>query len=292
MMDEVAYSLSAAQVSQPLLPGVVADLNYYRPGPHRPCSYTFEPPAGVPWESGEYDVHATQIYDARQLITRPRLEVEGFELCEASTELADFNDRAGIEEIYYREARHLALAITGAKHAYVFDHLLRRRAPRDNPLDFGKRSSNGYAAANGRIHNDYSEESGKRRLSLVIKDLHQQSQVKRFSIINIWRALNGPVQDAPLAICDAQTVSSKELFHCDVLYPNRTGEIYLLAHSANHRWHYYPNMRKEEALIFKQYDSQMECTSRFTPHTAFDLPKVPPHTPPRESIELRCLVTY
>ncbi len=271
---------------------IVSNLNYYRPGPHHPMSYTFEPPVGVPWESGEYDVHATTIYDARQRKNRPRLEVEGFELWDASSEVKNFDNRTEIEEIYYAEARRLALAVTGAKHAYVFDHLLRRRTPREHPLDFGKRSAHGYAAANGRIHNDYTEESGRRRLALVIADQQQAARVERFSIINIWRALNGPVQDAPLAVCDAQTVSRDELHHCDVLYPNRTGNIYLLAHSAQHRWYYYPTMQKAEALIFKQYDSQTHNTSRFTPHSAFDLPEVPPHTPPRESIELRCLVTY
>lgn len=285
-------SLGADQTIRPLTPHVIAELNYYRPSSTRPVSYTFEPPEGVPWESGDYDMHKMAIHDARQLATRPRLQVEGFELWDASTEVSDFSDRASIEDVYYREARQLALAVTGAKQAYVFDHLLRRRAPRDNPLDFGKRGANGYAAANGRIHNDYTEESGQRRLALVIEDLHQREQITRFSIINMWRALNGPVQDAPLAICDARTVSSKELFHCDVRYPNRTGGIYLLQHCPQHRWFYYPTMRKEEVLIFKQYDSLHTTTSRFTPHSAFDLPAVPPDTPPRESIELRCLVTY
>jgi len=51
-------------------------------------------------------------------------------------------------------------------------------------------------------------------------------------------------------------------------------------------------MDRHEALIFKQYDSQINGTARFTPHSAFDLPDVPPDTPLRESIEVRCLVVF
>jgi hypothetical protein len=51
-------------------------------------------------------------------------------------------------------------------------------------------------------------------------------------------------------------------------------------------------MDRHEALVFKQYDSQVSGVARFTPHAAFDLPDVPADAPLRESIEIRCLVTY
>jgi len=37
------------------------------------------------------------------------------------------------------------------------------------------------------------------------------------------------------------------------------------------------------ALVFKQYDSQANGVARFTPHSAFDLPDIPPDAPPRAS---------
>jgi len=46
------------------------------------------------------------------------------------------------------------------------------------------------------------------------------------------------------------------------------------------------------ALVFKQYDSQVNGVAGFTPHSAFDLPDIPPDAPLRQSIEIRCLVTY
>ncbi|WP_367162277.1 hypothetical protein [Methylibium sp.] len=51
-------------------------------------------------------------------------------------------------------------------------------------------------------------------------------------------------------------------------------------------------MDRGEALVFKQFDSDPEVAARFTPHAAFDLPDAPPDAPLRESIEVRCLVTF
>ena len=51
-------------------------------------------------------------------------------------------------------------------------------------------------------------------------------------------------------------------------------------------------MDRHEALVFKQYDSQVSGVARFTPHAAFDHPDTLLDAPLRESIELRCLVIY
>jgi hypothetical protein len=48
----------------------------------------------------------------------------------------------------------------------------------------------------------------------------------------------------------------------------------------------------DDALVFKQYDSQVSGVGRFPPHSAFDLPDILPDPPLRQSIEIRCLVTY
>lgn len=65
-----------------------------------------------------------------------------------------------------------------------------------------------------------------------------------------------------------------------------------MQHSARHRWAYFSEMTRDEALVFKQHDSQVNGAARFTPHSAFDIPDVPPDAPLRESIEIRCLVIY
>ena len=114
----------------------------------------------------------------------------------------------------------------------------------------------------------------------------------RYGIVNIWRSIGAPVRDAPLAVCDARTIQVDDLVTADVHYRDRTGEIYLGVHNAHHQWFYFSAMQRAEALVFKQYDSQVSGVARFTLHAAFRHPDAPAGTPPRQSIEARCLVVY
>jgi hypothetical protein len=269
---------------------VTAGLNYLEPSALRPFSYTFAPPPGTPWESGTYALHAMPIADARSAATPSDIEREGFVLRDAPTSVRDFLDDAEVTAVYHREVAELALAVTGGTRAHVFDHLVRRREADRAALSFGRRAGDGRAAANGRIHNDYTEESGRRRLGLVLGDASQA--VRRYCIVNIWRSIKGPVLDTPLAVCDARSVMARDLVNAEVRYPRRTGEIYLATHSPSHRWSYFSAMDRHEALVFKQYDSQLSGVSRYTPHAAFDHPGAPADAPLRESIEARCLVVF
>lgn len=289
-MDHVADFHRAPSLGVSFAP-VTAALGYLLPTRERPCSYATEPPPGVPWENCEYESRPMPIADGRYAPRAPSIHSEGFELWDAPSAVTDFLDDEAVTSTYYAEAAELALAVTGARRAYVFDHLVRQREANRPGLTFGRGSIGRVAAANGRIHNDYSEASGRRRLALVIPEAAQRQRVARYSIINVWRSIKGPVRDTPLAVCDARTVGAADLVTADVQYRQRKGEIYLLTHSPSHRWSYFSAMDRHEALVFKQYDSQAGV-ARFTPHAAFDHPHAPAGAPLRQSIELRCLVTY
>ncbi|WP_441334986.1 CmcJ/NvfI family oxidoreductase [Lysobacter sp. CA199] len=271
---------------------VVAGLSYLKPGSPRPCSYAYEPPPGTPWESGEFEHRLVSIADARGIRDSLSVDVEGFRLMDAPTAIRDFLNGDVVKDVYYREAAELAIAATGATRAHVFDHLVRRRERDRAALSFGRREGNGLAAANGRIHNDYSEASGRRRLGLVLGKAQADALTARYAIVNIWRSIKGPVLDTPLAVCDARTLTASDLIASEVRYPRRTGEIYHVAYSHRHRWSYFSRMDRHEAMVFKQYDSQVSGVARLVPHAAFDLPDIPSDAPVRESIELRCLVVY
>lgn len=269
---------------------ITAVLSCLCPGQQRPFSYAFPPPAGRPWESGRFENVQVAIADARGLPSPAGLDEEGFELWDAPTAVTDFGDADEITGRYYAEATELALAATGGSRAFVFDHLLRRRSSANPTLAFG-RATGGRTGVNGRIHCDYTEQSGRRRLELVLPDAAARAGIRRFAIVNIWRPLRHPVLDTPLALCDARSVWRQDLVVAEVRYPRRTGEIYFLVHAERHRWVYSSAMKPQEALVFKQFDSD-EGVARFTPHGAFDHPDAPPDHPARESIELRCLVVY
>ncbi|WP_298210611.1 CmcJ/NvfI family oxidoreductase [Acidovorax sp.] len=292
MNTTTAQSLQPSTFGSQYHPAVVAGLGYLMPTQELPCSYAYEPPPGIPWENCEYELRQMVIADARGAVERTSIDREGFELWDAPTAVSDFLDEEAVKTIYYREASELALAVTGAQHAYVFDHLVRRREHDRAALSFGRKGTDGRAAANGRIHNDYTEASGHKRLALVLTDPDVAVRVKRYAIVNVWRSIKGPVLDTPLAVCDARTVMAANLVTSEVRYPRRTGEIYHAVHSPQHHWSYYSKMDRHEALVFKQYDSQISGVARFVPHAAFDHPHMPPNAPLRESIELRCLVVY
>ena len=109
--------------------------------------------------------------------------------------------------------------------------------------------------------------------------------------MNVWRPIKRPVLNAPLALCDALSISPADLIPTDVYYATHSSEIYLAGHSPAHRWFYFPAVEPDEALVFKQYDSLPGAT-RFVPHAAFEHPDAEPDAPPRESIEVRCLVVF
>jgi hypothetical protein len=51
-------------------------------------------------------------------------------------------------------------------------------------------------------------------------------------------------------------------------------------------------MRRDEALVFKVYDSANDGRARLTPHTSFDDPTTPPGAPARQSIEARAFAFF
>src|SRR5439155_2536381 len=109
----------------------------------------------------------------------------------------------------------------------------------------------------------------------------------RVQIINLWRPIRGPLRDAPLAVCDASSVKPDQLIPSDLIYRQRVGETYSVTFDPEHRWYYVPEMKVDEVLVLKCYDSKTDGRARFAPHTAFTDPTAPPDVPPRDSIDLR-----
>jgi len=273
------------------IPSVTTTLGYLGHFGDRPFNYTFEPPDGQPWSNYRRDEREVQILDARFLKSHPQLDREGFSLWHAPTAVHNFEDADEVRNRYYPELVELACGATGAKHAYIFDHTVRSRVITGATVGFG-RTANDPPSANGQVHNDYTETSGYRRMKLVLGEAFARVANSRFAILNLWRPIDAPIRELPLALCNARTISSDDLVDASVHYRERNGDIYLGMYSPRHQWFYYSAMGPAELLMFKQYDSQVCGVSRFTLHAAFLHPGAAVSSQARLSIEARCLVVY
>ena len=274
------------------LPSVEAILNYLIPTGDKPFRYTYELPPGVPLDNTSYAPHGFRIRDARQVAAHASLDEEGFALVQHRSAVRNFYDDDEVRRVYYPEAAALLTAVTGAVKVHVFDHTVRKRADDRPSLDSGRPGDGGLRGPVGRVHNDFTVRSGPTRLRLELGAQADELLGLRFSVVNVWRPIRGPLLDAPLAVCDARSIPFGDFVASDLIYRDRTGEVYQVSYNPEHRWFYVSALEADEALLLKCYDSLEDGRARFAPHSAFEDPTTPPEAPPRESIELRSFVFY
>ena len=212
------------------------------------------------------------------------LDEHGFELVEHRTAVKDFYAE-DLKKVYYPEVERLIRERSGARRVVVFDHTVRSG-------DESEREARLLREPVLSAHNDYTEWSGPNRVREVMGGEADELLARRFAIIQAWRATHDPIQSNPLAIADARSVAPGDLLIAERRYPQRIGQTYRLRYSPKHRWYYFPRMRRDEALVFKVFDSATDGRARFTPHTSFVDPQTPPGAPRRQSIEARALVFY
>ena len=94
------------------------------------------------------------------------------------------------------------------------------------------------------------------------------------------------------AIADGRSLAEKDFIAAERRFPDRVGEIYQFEFNPQHRWYTYPHMRRDEALVFKVYDSETDGRARWGGHSSFDDPTTPEGAPPRESIEIRAFAFF
>jgi hypothetical protein len=235
--------------------------------------------------TGTHELKPVAIRNGRLLADQLSLEEQGFVFVEHKTRVADFFDAAQLESVYYPEVEQLIKKTSGASRVVVFDHTLRSG-------DEAEREAKLIREPVLSAHNDYTEWSGPNRVREVLPNEADALLAGRFAIIQVWRAINQPIRANPLAVADAKSVAMEDLIVAERRYPHRVGQTYRLKYSPNHRWFYFPEMRRDEALVFKVYDSERDGRARFTPHTSFQDPRSPANAPPRQSIEVRAFAFF
>lgn len=251
----------------------------------KPVTYIPEPGHGEVRRTGFYAPYNVPIRNGRAVARDLSLDRHGFVLARHDTAVVDFHDPEEIAGVYYPEMESLVKAATGATRVQVFDHNLRtdggvERAARDRSTPVRM------------VHNDYTARSGPQRVRDLMGDEADALLQKRFAIVNVWRPIAGPVETAPLALADARSIQPGDLVPLDLVYPDRTGEIYNATFNPAHRWFAFPAMERHEAVLIKGYDSKTDGRARFTLHSAFDDPTSPADAKARRSIEVRTLAFF
>jgi hypothetical protein len=264
---------------------VVAPLNYLATGESRPRSYVAPSASGQPNRRPKCSRHEARIHDGRAAGVLS-LDRQGFQLVRHQSAVSDFYDPDEVERVYYPEVEALVQQATGAARVVVFDHNVRNKTR-------AEQKSNGARLPVTFVHNDYTPTSGPQRVRDLLPAEEAEELLKhRFAVINVWRPIRGPVQDTPLAFCDAGSMGPDDFVTTDLVYENRVGEVYSVRHSPSHRWYYVPEMQPDEAILLKCFDSATDGRARFTAHSAFENPAAPADAAPRESIEVRTLVFF
>lgn len=271
------------------VPDVEAALTFIVPQDSKPYFKSAALTGGQPEYFFETEEHTVAIRDMRDMAGELSLDRQGFELHHHETAVDDLYDDDAVERDYDLEIEALLRKTTGADRVVVFDHTRRS----DGPI--GAANRDGLRGPASRVHVDYTVASGPKRA----RDVLGAEEVERILAsggrlmqVNVWRPIKGPVERAPLTLADAGSVAPAELVATDQLFPDRVGEIYEVAHGAGQRWYWAPRMQRDEVLLIKGWDSLDDGRARFTPHAAFRLPDERPHTPPRESIEVRTYLVF
>jgi hypothetical protein len=264
---------------------VEVTLNYIVNDGSKIFTVTADPGGTDVRSGGTPDPRRVTVHNGRPYAKEFDLERDGFRFVRHDTQMKDFFDEAEIKRVYYPEMVDLVKRESGAKRVVVFDHTLRT-------ADDALRESKQIREVVRRVHNDYTEWSGPQRVRDILPDEADQLLKGRFAIIQVWRPIRHPVETHPLAMADARSLSPDDMVISERRYPNRVGQTYAITYNPRHKWFWFPRQRREEAIVFKVFDSLKDGRARWTAHTAFDDPTTPPNARPRESIEIRTLAFF
>lgn len=252
---------------------------------------------GAEHNTGVYKPYPVTIRNGRRSPEPFDLDVQGFMLGRHVSAVADFRDAATVDRIYPGEVAEVAKAWTGADFVVPMSGQLR------SPVIAGE----GVQPPAAEAHVDFDTRSAHR----IARRMYDKAapggpDYHRFICFSLWRTFSPPPQDWPLALCDYRSVADEdgvpnvkvdvdEIPEGDALFAPIAGEEDMVAatifrHSAAHRWWYFPDMTRDEAIFIKFHDSDHDRAWR-APHTAFhDTSRSDRVT--RESLEFRAIAYF
>ncbi len=266
---------------------VQAEISYSADNGRSIDYYFYDPDPAVELNPPGTDKRVVAIHDGWPKAEEFSVDREGFEIKDFPGGFRDFENDDAIKSVFYQQVIDFVKLHTGAKRVEVFDHTIRKRLP----ADLSQQTTTSRPAVQ-LVHSDYTPKSGIQRVHDIVPDDADRLLKGRVAFYNLWKSLYDVVEELPLAMCDAQTSIDEDMLLMELKYKERTGEIYVVRHSPEHKWYYFPRMDADKALLLKTYDSETDGRARFMAHTAFEDPTTLPDALKRQSIEIRTMAFF
>jgi hypothetical protein len=263
---------------------VRATFNYTRDTGVVPEIYFYEAPQGTAVRLPGDDPREMTVHSGWDRAPLFALDREGFALREFRSRFQEWDDDAAIGTQFYGETAEFVRQQVGAKRVIIFDHTIRAKRNEQQQLSEHTTSQRAPVML---VHCDYTPNSGPLRVSQLLPDEAEELLRRRVAFYNLWKPLKRTVEEKPLAMCDVTSSAAADFITMKLRYRDRDGEIFVVRHSPQHRWWYFPQMTQGHAILLKTYDSETDGRARFIGHSAFDDPNTPPDAPMRESVEIR-----
>lgn len=75
------------------------------------------------------------------------------------------------------------------------------------------------------VHVDQTEGAAEARVRRHLGDEADELLKNRYQIINVWRPIENPATDFPLAVIDWRSTSPEDFIPVDLLYPKRADSV-------------------------------------------------------------------
>ena len=279
---------------------VTGSLNYL--DPYSKQSGLFVEP-GHHVDAGEYTGYDVQVRNGRPVQDRFTLERNGFTFVQQTCPIDDFTDADRVNEVYVPAALETVREALGAD--LIVQHPGNAWVAR-----MGNTSGTKAQPVAAQVHVDINAATGKRRFDeIYAANFPDAKPYSRAVMTSFWRVINQPPQDWPLAVCDFQSVQAHEGVDNPLLFVDKTPENAEAARAAlaimdlesinggsvfyynpNHEWWYFPEMNRDEALLFTLNDSDQSHAWRCL-HSAFRDTGVSDENV-RHSIEFRSIAFF
>lgn len=230
-------------------------------------------------QSFKYTSRSADIINIRGRESEFSTDISGFSVHNRPAQEKAFTEDQVVRDNYYPEVeavlREKLPEGNKVKKIFIFDHTIRRRekaSPRQ-PVQ--------------QVHVDQTPQAAEARVRRHLPEEADELLKRRYQLVNVWRPIENPASDFPLAVVDWRSTSQKDFVKVDLLYPKRAdsvlddddrgkekladestrystegyevkGETFGVAPNENHRFHYQRDMTTDETMFIKCFDNRSD----------------------------------